>query len=154
MFQRCARYKLPQNLLIDTGGAGLRKADALAALRLQRANFVLQCAGVGVDIDLRITDRADAAHMARQVGDAKAPQPDDEKPHQHPHRTLGYALARHLGPLSARVETRVVAVVYALRRDGARPGPAHNAVMRPAKAPHIAAPCPRERRSMYPGSPR
>src|SRR6056297_3019881 len=154
MLQRRTRHKLSQYLLIHPGGAGLRKAHALAALRLQRANFVLQCSGVGGDVNLRITDRADAAHMARQVGHAKAPQPDDEKPHQHPHRTLGYALARHLGPLSARVETRVVAVVYALRRDGARPGPAHNTVMRPGKAPHIAAPCPRERRSMYPGSPR
>lgn len=84
ILERRGGHQPPEHRLIETELAGLGEGEPFAALGLEGADFILQGAGVIVDVDLGVADRSDALDIAREIGHAKAAEAEDQKAHQNP----------------------------------------------------------------------
>ena len=73
-----------QNGAVQTHLLGAGKGQALAGLCFNRADFLLQLAGVLIDRNGLVTHAANAAQIATEIDRAKAAKTQDQKAHQGP----------------------------------------------------------------------
>ena len=84
VIQRAVADDPLQNGAVQTHLLGAGKGQALAGLCFNRADFLLQLAGVLIDRDRLVPDTADAAQIAAEVDRTKAAKTQDQKGHQGP----------------------------------------------------------------------
>ena len=89
-----AGQKLGLHGAVDAQRLRHRQADRLADLLGDPRHLAVQRAGIIVERDLAVADRADRAQAAAEVGRTETAEAEDQQRHQHPDDGIGALLAQ------------------------------------------------------------